>query len=249
MIRKSYTKVVLVTLSVFVVGFIGFLIYNTLTFRLVGTTPKLTGKTPSSTSQVTLSFNKTIAGESVTNDSIRSDGLVQSFRVEEKKVILSFEALVPEKEYSFGIENIRSTDGKVINSLSFRFTAQYVDFGKLSEKDQAEQIQATNPVGSLSTVLPYDAPDYYIGILNQGGESIISIEMKFSYPDQTNPQYLELVRKNREAALEYLSSKGVDVSKYKFSYSEQVLLNEFPAQYTPQEEFTGDGAPPEELSN
>lgn len=224
---------------------VGLLIFNAITFRLVGTTPNLRKDIPSSTSRIELRFNKEIDPKSVNRQSITMSNVSNTYSVQGSRLFITATNISTGTEYTLSIKGIRSINGKEISHIDFRFKAKYVEFGKISKAEQQLQIDATDPSDALGSVLPHQTDRYYIDFWQRPGQQVISIEMKFSYPDQNNQEYQRLVRRYRKEAFDYLESKGIKVENYKYSYTEQILLNEFPVQYSDGEDFTGDGVPPE----
>lgn len=223
-------------------------------FRLVSTTPELGGSIATSTSSIKLSYSKKVDVSSVDAGLIKQNSpSVLSVRVDGENIFIELESLEKDKSYRILLTNVSSVDGATIEQTVLSFKAEYIEYGKLPQSERDLQVESTNPSG-IARVLPHNTDNYYAEFFDcDKDKPCIFIEMKFSVPESyyKNKIFLDRVEKYRKEAVEYIKTGGVRLEDYTLVYSEPVLLNSYPegvygVSEAGLDEYTGDGAPPEE---
>lgn len=244
-IRKLIPLAILLSILV-----CAWLIWSNSVFRLVSTTPSLKKEVPTSTTSIVLKFNKELDASKITSDSITiNPNIKKGYSVSKDTITINLTKLNEKTKYNLTISKLVALNGKSIQDLQFDFKGIYVPFGDLSGSEQNQQINTVDPHG-ITTVLPYETDNYYIDYVDCVQKNpCISIEMKFNVPESyyKDPRYLADVSKYRKEAVKYLEENNIETTNYTLSYSEPVLLNQYPKGiYISSSDYTGDGAPPEE---
>lgn len=238
MMPNSFTRKRLVALIALIVvlgsvGF-GFLWQRSQTFRLLSSTPKINSAIPTSTSVIKLTFSHsldasvdylgTTEGESVSS--------INSIQIDGPSIFIRLKPLTKNKWYSFTLKNIKAQDGRVIESLPIRFTAQYIPYNELPsdqkrlEVSQTDRETATDPILAY---LPFQGDRIYITAeftATEEDEEILVINAElFLQRSELGVNRSQAIQVYKDRVVGYISSKGLDPEKYLIRYE----INEPPA--------------------
>ncbi len=223
-------------------------------FRIVSATPD-TNNFPNSIGTLKLTFNRSLDAENM-KKAIQSDPAsiakfnfdgYNSISVNDKTMTITIGQTPHTGNYRLELNNIRSKDGATFHA-TIPFIIKDIPYKNMDEATQAlanEEASSgeTLPEDPITKVLPYQTDTYMMTYVFPE-ESVelpatITITMKFFPPDGANPNaqqdqqlYLQKLRENRSAALQYLKDKSIDINKYIINYTEYDLRDEFPAGYT-----------------
>lgn len=126
-------------------------------------------------------------------------------------------------------------------SLLRQYEVRYVDYVNLSDEQKQEGVKATDTLPDqypLSKKLPLIAKGYNIEYRSPGLDSkkmiiIIAVteidSMAINEP-RNSPANLAVLRRNRDAAIAWLTQNGWDDSKYELYVAEPYLLEEYHAK-------------------
>lgn len=206
-----------------------FFIFDLVTFRVTSMDPRNDSEVSDITDRITIRFNKNLDNtqEIADNIEMRPDHLFYNDAIIEGKTLtLTLGRLRQNTKYVIVLKNIKSTDGKVIESISTEFTTKYIPFNDLPKDLRERSIQTeeseiySDPIFSIT---PYETTSYLItpvvvdevGDVNDITERILlRIHIKLSSADSASDR-----SRYRQQAIRYLESKDIDPSKYSVSYT------------------------------
>lgn len=242
---RRYRKLIILTVILVVVIVASWLVYDSLVFRLKGTTPKNGSTPPASLQQVEFVFNKKIKDDGVIDrivllvngenpiDIVRGDS-----RIEDNKIIIEIIRLNQDVQYEFTVTDITAENGKKIDKVALTFSPTYVPFNELSKEQQAASIaDVEDPVTEdpMFAIAPYRTIDYSIDYIeleqteeNPDGEPArppknIQIHVFMSNADYSDEK--KVVSERRQQAINYLRSKGIDTDNYTITYTQDPDLS------------------------
>lgn len=118
--------------TLFVLVLSAVLYYQIFVFHMTGTSPSLSAM-PTVAPYVRVSFNQALADGKVSVDDPAN--VVSSTVVKGKDIFLNFgEDLTAQQKYSITLSNIQNKNGKVITSKKLVFTAQNIEYDRLSSE-------------------------------------------------------------------------------------------------------------------
>lgn len=219
-------------ISLLIIGFVSFLIYDALVLRVTGITPA-----PSQVATVTpfmdINFNHEI--KSVSKVSLNEKEIQTS--IERKKIRIPLGDLRKDVEYTLTLNGIASNSGKVIQDYRFSFTPKYIPFNQLDDTVQKELIDSSDS-GQLDDVFlnnrfPILEGDFIIEAEpNQRLNNVIvtvtflqevAIGTNSDAPQVSN----EEAEKLRLEAFEIIKSRGGKPEQYIVFYSNDYLNEKY----------------------
>ena len=198
-------------IALLVIG-IAFLVYNSMTFKLIGTDPSM-GNFPSSASFVKLNFNKEISKNIMVSG---TEGLVSSFSVTKKSLTIILNSpLSTDLKYQIYVTKIASVSGKKMKDLTYGFNPKSLPDSVLSSEQKQAQLNAQQQYNvikndSLISLLPFTGG---------GGEFLVSYTLKYS--GQTTLPIVIITapdKNNQTDALSWIKLIGADTNKYEIQY-------------------------------
>ncbi len=224
--KKNYIRSLVIMVSMFILIGLGLYFYRGSQFRLISTTPNLSGTVSTATSVYKLKFSRNLKENNYPSRVTgQNKDIIQSIRIDQNIMYIDLSPLDEDKEYTFSVNDIRSTQDDVIESISIYIVAKYIPFNKLSKTQQELEISQTdrnNQTDPLMEYLPYEGDRYYL-------------EGSYSETDDGEPVFIldaqifllrgELLQ-DRNAVLDayetkihqYIQSKGLDPKNYPIRY-------------------------------
>jgi hypothetical protein len=219
-------KIILAALVLILAPLIAFLAYQQNQFRLVSATPGTIGEFATSTSTIRLTFNKALDGTMDYRSFVEGEtAAIRDMYVEDKNLYIFLGLLPKGSEVTFTVNNIRSVDGRVIESLPFEFTAVYVPYDKLSKQQRELELYVTDKgiiQDPVIEILPYQGDRFYISTeytneVSDDSKPIITAQLFLTRADilvdkdSAIDEYKKRVR-------DYILSKGINPDEYEFKY-------------------------------
>ncbi len=204
------------------------IVYQSLVFRVTKVTPTQTGTIPSSTSLIEVHFNKPLDSSQKYMEKLTDpQKIVSSIEISDKTLRIAVKRLEDGDSYRFAVKDIIARNQKNIDEVAFAFTAEYVPYQKLSQKEKDLQLSTTdrgNHEDPIEKHLPY---------------SELSFSLKSGYEpkaDGSDQQFVVIaelilsatdVRSGRDQAIaaykkqveDFIRSKGLDPTAYKITYN------------------------------
>lgn len=249
---QNYKRFIL-PVALVVLLLIGFLVYQSLQFRITGTTPNH-NKFPASLSNIEIRFSHELDKPAL-EDRIASnisDVVTVDFEstiratVDGKKLTLNFSQTPNVGLYNITLKNIPAASGKTL-STTLKLNVKDIPYDELSDEEKAQfDKEARNFEDDevhefpLIRKLPYETDKYLINIEHDHNDPapIITITMKFFEPGSNaapatpaeKEVYLNELRKYRNEALAWLRSQSSTLEEdYSLRYTELDLQSEFPS--------------------
>lgn len=195
-------------------------------FRIVSSTPNINSAISTSTSIISIEFNKVIKD----NNYIGSlDGknvnLVNEIKVHDKNILIYIYSLDEDQTYEFRLHNIRSNKDEQIDSIPIKFTTKYIPFNDLS-KEQKNLEMSIEDKGNVDDpilkYLPYEGDHYYLNSENtqdSDGEPILVIKGDvYITRDEVVEDRSQVMKRYEQKIKDYLISKDLDPSNYIIDY-------------------------------
>jgi hypothetical protein len=134
-------------------------------FRLIETTPSITGEVPTSTNGFKLYFNREIVfnTEQIT-ETVNSVDQIKDIEVgKDYLIVVILEPLI-DSENVFEINGVNSTSGDKLNTIKFNYKGKYIQKDRLSDEhlELISYIANIKPENKIITILPYSTLDYYL---------------------------------------------------------------------------------------
>lgn len=208
-------KIIYIALAVFVLCLVSLFLYTN-TFRVVSTSPKNNGTTPSVTFSAEIKFSEKLKRIDKVSSmfTTKSPEIVSSYEQKDTSLIINFGSLDVNREYSFDIKNVESESGKKLKSYTYTFKTAYVPFSELPTSVQKESVAKTDAYENTYPItknLPLDiSPEYRIDY----GTSI-------KYPNDPSKIALYISANsslNKHAALQAIYLFGYDPSDYEIIF-------------------------------
>jgi hypothetical protein len=246
--RNVYVKKILISFFVVLTVLLAaYLIYNSLTFRVTGTSPR-GNIIPDSSEEIVISYNKNLAENSRQPKSLVSiyPAKFIQYETQENKLIIKLSSPFRNGDkVKLSVRGIVSEGGEELKLSNFNYVAKYVSFNKLDA--QQKNIQTDSSIITVEenpflAKLPYgstenitDSPYFLVGYKVSGdvGNSsnwkskkdnycvVITTNAQDYYEEGTR-QFIGLTRRLRYQALEWIKGQGaqpgIDIN-YKFEPS------------------------------
>lgn len=207
-------KIAVIAGLIFIVCLVAFLVYRSITFRLVGTDPKIDSVATVSPF-FKVNFNKTLAKD--ISVSVSPTDISYTYKVEGSSVkILFSDTLSEEQSYRIKIANISNTKGDVLPDQRFSFTPKVISASKLSEEQKKDinQVQQNYKDKVLSDPLVKLLPF-------KGGGNEFQVSYTVNYVNQ-QPNLVIVISsgtdKGKQDALTWIRQVGFDPTDYSISY-------------------------------
>lgn len=260
LVDKKIRAIIFMTIGVILLA-IAYWVFTLYQFRIISTTPD-TNNYPDSLGTLKINFNKSLDAEAMKQAIQSNPASIVKFNfdgynavsVQDKVLTITIGQTPRIGSYTLELNNIRSKDGSTFHA-TIPFIVKKINYNNMDEAtkelfDKQSNDGETLPDDPIVKVLPYQTDNYLMSYTFQE-ESVelpatITITMKFFPPDGASPnaqqvqqEYLQKLRDNRTAALQYLKDHGIDINKYVLKYTEYDLRDEFPAGYVAQP-YSGD---------
>ena len=246
-------------------------IRNSVSFRVTGTLPS--GTLPTSTAKIRVEFSKELAPlEDQDPEFVQFTPELEHTKSIEGKTLEITLLSEPEKDADLKllIRNARSASGSN-HSTEITYSVKYIQFGDLSPKERELQETATQAptADGFISQLPYETVSYNIRPLQIPKDPFseeddddplefgLYIETIALRTGKSLEEYKQTNLRLRERALEWIRSEGKNPDAFFITYgpSDEELNGEVQTreedtrpltqEQEPEEEFTGDGTPPD----
>jgi hypothetical protein len=202
---------------------IGYMLYLSLTFRVVGTSPKLSNVATASP-YIKVSFNRELSSNGLSVSG--TDNLIKSTSVDGKILQVNLNNMTTGNEYTIHINSIESTGGKTIQDKDLTFKAKNIDVSKLPKDQQqtlinqqdhnqgvaADPIVEHLPYGTLDFTLTAQTPD-----TNQDqSKLVLNARLLLSHADMSNED--AAVAQYKKEVTDYIVSLGLNPANYNIQY-------------------------------
>lgn len=199
-------------------------VYLTLTFRIVGTSPKLSNVATASP-YITVSFNKNLSSNGLSVSG--TEGLVTSTSVKGKNLQINLNNMTTGNEYVVHINSVSSTSGKTIKNKDLSFKAKNIDVGNLPKEQQqtlinqqdqnqgvaADPIISHLPYGTVDFSLTAQTPD-----TNQDqSKLVLNAQLILSHADMSNED--AAIAQYKQEVINYIVSLGLNPNNYNIQYT------------------------------
>lgn len=153
-IQRNKRRLVVI-LSLLFIGVVGLLLYQAISFRIVGTNPGV-GKVTYISPFFKVSFNHNLSKDNLSVST--PDGLIKNYSIEGNTLVFTFDDNVPvNKTYTIKINRVESQQGRVLTDKSFTFTTQSATFESLPKDQQAALVAAQDKVRYTAISMPGDS--------------------------------------------------------------------------------------------
>lgn len=220
------TKLVLIVIALLLFGWIVLAIWQQLTFHIVSTSPSVDRvSTISPYFKITFSQPVTKAGLQV---KVSPDASVGAPSVSGKVLTLPFNTpLRSGRTYTITLVSIRSAKGKTIADRTFIFKPTYIASSDLPEDQKRAILQNENIGGTANTKdpilarLPYQTTDFLLEQdvtpqKNPPKDLALNATLILAQADMGDEDGAVAARK--QEVLNYITSLGLDPSKYSITY-------------------------------
>jgi hypothetical protein len=226
------TLIITVILVLALLGGVWYIYYSTHHMLVIKAQPSLSnvpdGQIATASTYVDYFFNKKIDSASVNTGSIFSDqNIISTIDVRDQSIRVYIHNLNKDQKYSIYLQNIKSTDGFILNQYVYSVTAVFIKnytATKEEQKQQNSQTDSTNNSNPIFAVVPYQTLDYSITaggtITNSNTPPSISIFINLTAADYNDAHPNTIIEAKRQLARNYLIAKGIDLSKYTIVYSQ-----------------------------
>jgi hypothetical protein len=213
----KYRKPIIITVLVAIVAWVGWTIYySVFVFHVTSTTPDLS-RVSNTAPYIKVTFNKPIDKSSVR---LKSDNVGISSDVDSKTLTINLlELMTAGQAYTVSIDSIGSTSGDVLKDYPLTFTPSNDPSYLTADQEKAildQQEANKSPVldDPIFKVVPYSTLDYSLdGVINDDQSVTITITIQLSAADVSSGADAATARYKQEA-LDYITSQGIDLSKY-----------------------------------
>ncbi len=219
------TAVIAVAVLLYIAGSVA---YNYFFFYAKSASPRNHTAVASSTPQAVITFNKDLDP----NQDIYKDITIEpqtriysTIAIDKNKLIITFNALNIDTDYSITFKEIRATNGKVIKNFTYAIKTKYVPYNELSTAQQEKSMEGVdkgNIDDPVLSVIPYSTLNYQITPAyntrdNGSAYLVVKIALRLTNADRGNEAAaLEIHKKE---ALDYLRSKNINPDNYTIEYT------------------------------
>ncbi len=196
-------------------------------FRITTITPDATNNVPTSLSRFSVEFNQTLAPNQDYTKNLGGDVRhITKISVNGKSMTIFTEPHENSKHYSFQIKNIKSTNGEIIESVWFKYTAKYIPYNKLSRKEQqlyVEQNDSYKTIDPIINKLPHDTLSYRLSAIfgseedGQSTDFVLTAELYLSNSDTKTDEGGVIIERKKEVT-DYILSLGLKPESYTIHY-------------------------------
>jgi len=138
-IFKKRLKLLLALVIVLILLWIGFIIYDNSTFRLVGTNP-ISSAVNTASPAFDINFSKNVSSSQLSLSS--TPNIISSYRVIGKSIdITLITPLNSGTTYTLSVKNIYDTGGKQLANLQFTFDPKYVAPNQITQSQQNQVLE------------------------------------------------------------------------------------------------------------
>ena len=213
--KKIIIGLILLSLAV-----LTFLVYQTLTFRFIGTNPG-TNKISVISPYIDVEFSKPLNQDSVALSG--ENAPISKFDIVDKKILRIFlTELKLDTRYRIIIESIAAEDGKQLKNQEISFTTKDIEFDDLP-RDQQQAIlelqDKPSPIKSdpVLEFLPYGGLNYEINAVTRDSTTILQVRLLLSAAD-VRINASAAAEQYKQEARDYISSNGINPKEYTFEY-------------------------------
>jgi len=208
-------------LGIIIVLFAGFKVYQSLQFRMTGTSPSV--KQVSVISPfIDVNFSKALDKNKI--ELASNQKFISNYNlVGDKTLRVYLTDLTLDADYTLSINSVTAISGKELKNISLRFTAQNIPFDKLN-KTQQEAIlgHQDKPTPSKSdpilSHLPYGGLDFELtAVAGQSGTLSLHARLLLSAADVRTDEAGATAQYKKEVQ-DYIRSLGLNPDKYVIDY-------------------------------
>lgn len=239
-------KLALLALSLIGVALVAYFAYTYFTFRVVSTEP---GKDANVGSSVVFTFNKDLANPQDIKFKV-SPNIPGNVTISGRKVTFKpSESYKLNTTYVATIDSITARNGSKLTNIKTTFRPSFVSEADMSEDDRNNLVNQTDKLEKENTILtklPYTTNefkvDYDVIQDAEGNETLILRVTLFAIlnrSDQYNTYVAQLNEYKSKSVAWIEQNSGGKI--YSITFTPDI-----PQQSQPGNDYTGDGAPPEE---
>lgn len=226
--RRNIIRATLV-IGVFMLLYIaGYFAYNYFFFYAKSASPRNHTTVASSVSQAVITFNKDLdPTQDIYKDIViePQTRVYDNIAIDKNKLIINYNSLNIDTNYSVTFKQIKANNGKVINNFTYALKTKYVPYNRLSEQQQQKTMEGVdkgNADDPILSVIPYSTLDYQITPTyrtrdNGSAYLVVKIALRLTNADRNNQAAAAEVYKKQ--ALDYLRSKGINPDSYTIEYT------------------------------
>ncbi|MCU0667097.1 MAG: hypothetical protein MUF85_00560 [Patescibacteria group bacterium] len=225
---------IFIILAVIIISVLFF--YNLSSFRVVDTNfPN--DKLPTYEDSLIIKFSKKLDPNSQINPKISNNVInILFYDISENELIITLERNINENEnINITIDGISSANNRKM-VLNYDIVGVFVPGNNVPKKDNQRLLNnSQNEQDPITGDLPIVTDNYdinYAYSYDNDSYELVVIVSSNAIPEEfnTNEDYLNRIRSDRQEALKLIANTGYDIGKYKIYYKEDVLLDEFKAQ-------------------
>ncbi len=258
--NKYFTVIIIIIIITFIVFAIALLYSNNKSnsvFKLESTNPNTNNLVPTSANKMILTFNKEIDLKSVTLSDINAEkDLVRSININNKDLVINFNALKNNYVYIITINKISSVKGEQLKDIKIQFKTKYIPYSNLTEDQKKQQLEDTDPTPTNKTILnflPYSTDNYVIKsgkIVDSNGKSNTIVVVKNLFYMGLTPPYPDSeIKATAKTVTDFLNSTGIDRNTYVLTADNPTLAKYIDSNKIPSnskiylDDYGGDGIP------
>lgn len=232
-------------------------------FRLVESIPSRT--LPTSTNTIVLNFNRELkpTEEQQQNYISFTPDLSSIVTINSKTMLITFVSQ-PEKDSTFAIElrDLRSTKDESLTTR-VEYAVKYIPYGQLSDEErerQSRNVGRPEDRNPLLSKLPHDEISFRISYITnpetfgtasdwRAERDNYTVTVSTFVPEpaaKPDDAYTKSTLQIRQRALDWIRKQGVDPDN---DINIAFIPGDIDLQGSGEDEFTGDGAPPESIEN
>ncbi len=227
--NKSFPiRTVIIVAITILAPLVGFLIWDSMQFKVVNITPDTSKPVSTSTSVIRIEFNKPLSNDGSYDRSIVTDPqlIVRDIEKEDSAIILQINALKQDYFYELTMHDIYSNDGQVIDIINLSFNATYIPFNKLPREQQQQETLGVDPnykEDPLLAYLPHSTLSYTLygsHEMNHEGEYafILNANILLTAADVRIDKQAAIDRAKKQIN-DYIASKGLNPVEYQIRYT------------------------------
>lgn len=219
------TKLLLLLAGILLIAMIGLSAVQANRFKVVNMVPDPSGRVSTSTDFIVVTFNKELQPDIDYTSQIEDSNLtMRSIDLDGKKMTIRFQSLKEAVEYTFTVKDITSKSGEIIETLPFKFTAQYMSESSLSDEQRKQLIEETDK-GNISDPilqhLPYGGLHFRLSSENRIAEQddpglLLVAELQLNRADMSDKA--TAVKLYQQEVLDYIKSLKLNPDDYVIRY-------------------------------
>lgn len=230
---RSKKKVIAATLLVCLAACAVFVLYGSMSFRIVSVVPSFSKEVPTSTTVGKITFNQNIASSPENVMSTMSDpsAIVNRVEIDNNKLFVYFNSLKDGQSYTVEFKDISSVKSKTMKEVKLSFTAKYMDekdipkqYTQLQvQKEQDNTPELNDPVLKIlpHSTLEYEITSYFGPELDKKQKPVGLLVTVFPTAADDNTGLDKAIDRYKKKALDYVRSNGINPDDYVIIYDVQ----------------------------